>query len=48
MKNLLAYFENNWLSNVNLWNVFRCDTCTNNIYEDRIKDSNQILFSSFL
>ncbi|CAF4050241.1 unnamed protein product [Rotaria sordida] len=33
MDNLLAYFEHNWLSNIDLWNVFRCDTRTNNTCE---------------
>ncbi len=33
MENLLIYFENNWLVNIDLWNVFKCDTRTNNVCE---------------
>ncbi|CAF3151523.1 unnamed protein product [Rotaria sp. Silwood2] len=33
MQPLLTYFENNWLSNINLWNVSRCDTRANNLCE---------------
>jgi len=35
METLLTYFENNWLSNIDLWNVFRCDTRTNNVCEGK-------------
>ena len=35
MDNLLAYFEHNWLSNIDLWNVYRCDTRTNNTCEGK-------------
>ncbi|CAF1113616.1 unnamed protein product [Rotaria sordida] len=33
MEILLTYFENNWLSNIDLWNVSRCETRTNNVCE---------------
>ncbi|CAF4171245.1 unnamed protein product [Rotaria sordida] len=33
MENLLTYFEDNWLCNIDLWNVSRCDTRTINVCE---------------
>lgn len=33
MASLLNYFENTWLSDVNIWNVYRADSRTNNICE---------------
>ncbi|CAF1221429.1 unnamed protein product [Rotaria sordida] len=33
METLLTYFEDNWLCNIDLWNVSRCDTRTNNVCE---------------
>ena len=35
MENLLRYFERNWLNNIELWNVFKCDTRTNNVCEGK-------------
>ena len=35
MDELVSYFERNWLSNIDLWNMFRCDTRTNNICEGK-------------
>lgn len=35
MDSLLTYFQNNWLSNIDLWNVFKCDTRTNNTCEGK-------------
>ena len=34
MKELLIYFENNWLNTVNRWNMSSCDHRTNNVCED--------------
>ncbi|CAF1524735.1 unnamed protein product, partial [Rotaria magnacalcarata] len=33
MGTLLTDFENNYLSNIDLWNVSRCDASTNNVCE---------------
>ncbi|CAM4834891.1 unnamed protein product [Rotaria magnacalcarata] len=33
MKELLLYFQKNWLDNIDLWNVSTCDTRTNNVCE---------------
>jgi hypothetical protein len=34
MKDLLMYFEKNWLDDIDLSNVSKCDTRTNNVCED--------------
>ncbi|CAF4964430.1 unnamed protein product, partial [Rotaria magnacalcarata] len=33
MKQLLTYFENNWLSDIDMWNVSTTDSRTNNVCE---------------
>lgn len=33
MGSLLTYFENNWLGNIDLWNVFQCEMRSNNVCE---------------
>jgi hypothetical protein len=35
IQNLLVYFEKNWLDNIDLWNVSKCDTRTNNVCEGK-------------
>ena len=35
MEDLLRYFERNWLNNIELWNVFKRDTRTNNVCEGK-------------
>lgn len=35
MKDFLLYFENNWLDNIDLWNVSTCDSRTNNACEGK-------------
>ena len=35
MAAFLSYFETTWLSNVDLWNVFACDSRTNNVCEGK-------------
>ncbi|CAF1182513.1 unnamed protein product [Rotaria sp. Silwood1] len=35
MDNILTYFENNWIDDTDLWNVYGCDTRTNNSCEGK-------------
>ncbi|CAF4784019.1 unnamed protein product [Rotaria magnacalcarata] len=46
MGTLLTDFENNYLSNIDLWNVSRCDASTNNVCEgnDHVAES---IFTDF-
>ena len=36
MIRLLQYFETNWMSDINLWNVYGLDSKTNNVCEGNI------------
>jgi hypothetical protein len=37
MEPLLNYFEKNWLSNIDIWNVYAAESRTNNICEGNIE-----------
>ncbi len=33
LEHLLMYFEKTWLDEIDLWNVYKCDTRNNNVCE---------------
>ena len=35
MSRLFSYFDSNWMSDIDLWNVSTCDSRTNNVCEGK-------------